>query len=509
MPSTYDIIIVGAGLSGIGAAAHLTRLCPDRSFLILEQRRQLGGTWDLFRYPGIRSDSDMHTMGYVFKPWADKNAIADGAKILKYVQDAAKDHQLNQHIRYDSQVQRASWSSEKGCWRLSLVASNGAPSELTCTMLYMCSGYYDYEEGHQPVFEGRERFKGAIVHPQKWPEDLDYRGKKVVVIGSGATAVTLLPNMAKEASHVTMLQRSPTYIVSWPAADMLARTLNWLLPCTPFLVYWIVRAKNIWRSGFVYSTSRTHPERLKTYIFDTQRKELGGECYKTVARHLTPHYNPWDERLCLCPDGDFFKAIKHGKASIVTDTIDHFTEDGIQLKSGETLDADIIVTATGLKMCMYGKINLTVDGTAVDVTSRYSYKGIALSGVPNFFACFGYINASWTLRADLISLFVCRVLNYFRKTGSTRCTPTLKPEDEAMDSQPMLATFMPGYIARAQHLMPKQGTKDPWVTLQSYYPDKRAFNSDLEDGVLRFNGTEPRNSAAQAHINHFNVDSQV
>ena len=480
----FDVVIVGAGLSGIGAACHLKRDCPGKRFIILEARDAMGGTWDLFRYPGIRSDSDMHTLGYDFKPWRESKAIADGPAILDYIHETAAEHDVDRHICYGHRLVKATWSSEDSCWTL-----EGREGEsdrrflVRCNMILMCSGYYRYDHGYTPDFKGRERFGGAIVHPQNWPQDLDYRGKKVVMIGSGATAVTLLPEMAKQASHVTMLQRSPTYVISWPDQDWIANFLRRILPAK--LAYAITRWKNITLQQWMYRRSRTAPEKVKKQLLKWVRKELGNDY--DVEKHFTPRYDPWDQRLCLVPNSDLFQAIRAGKASVVTDKIDTFTETGIMLQSGEELAAEIIVTATGLDLLVLGGVQIVVDGTPVDVSKTYTYKGIMFSDVPNLVSTFGYINASWTLRADLTAEYFCRLVNHMDAGGYARCTPCLRAEDGAMETRPWITDFSSGYVQRALHMMPMQGDHEPWINPQNYRTDKKMFREgDIADGALVF-----------------------
>ena len=479
-----DILIVGAGLSGIGAAVHLKQQCPNRSFLILEGRAQLGGTWDLFRYPGIRSDSDMHTMGYGFKPWRAEKAIADGPAILEYIRETATEYAVEEHIRYQQKVLRANWSSEDSVWRVETERGDSSEQQsFSCSVLYMCAGYYSYRGGYSPDFPDQERFQGPIVHPQQWPEDLDYAGKRVVIIGSGATAITLLPAMANTAAHVTMLQRSPTYLFSWPDKDIIANTLNKLLPAG--LAYRITRQKNIAMQQYFYGLSQRYPEKAKARLLKLVQKQLDGDI--DMNKHFTPSYDPWKQRLCLTPNGDLFDALNNGAASVVTDHIERFTETGISLKSGETLDADIIVTATGLNLVTFGEVAFSVDGESVDFAKTWSYKGLAASDVPNLFACFGYINASWTLRADLTSEFVCRVLNHMEKTGTRQCTPRLRPSDHDMPERSWLDQFNPGYVQRFIEYFPKQSDRSPWQNTQNYKQDKVLLRKDpIDDGVLIF-----------------------
>ena len=478
----FDVLIVGAGLSGIGAAVHLKQNCPGRSFAILEGRSRPGGTWDLFRYPGVRSDSDMHTLGYDFKPWRASKSIADGPAILNYIKETATEYELHQHVRYDHQVLKARWCSETCHWELE-IDHKGDVKHLTGNVLYMCAGYYSYQQGYTPEFPGRDRFQGDIIHPQAWPKNYDYSGKEVVVIGSGATAITLVPAMTDQAKHVTMLQRSPTYIISWPAKDWLANFLKSSLPITA--AYAITRWKNIVSQQYLYWLSRNRPEILKRYLLWNARRRLGKDF--DIEKHFTPSYDVWDERLCLVPDGDFFDAVKTKKASVVTDHIESFTEDGIALKSGDILKADTIVTATGLKLVMYGEVEFFVDGEPVDFSKRWSYKGVGCSGVPNFFACFGYVNASWTLRADLMSRYVCKVVNHLHSTGYQQCIPTLRERDKKMRRLPWISGFTPGYIKRVGHIFPKQGSIEPWVNPQVYKKDVELLAKDpVDDGVLIF-----------------------
>ncbi|WP_165189342.1 flavin-containing monooxygenase [Caulobacter soli] len=475
----FDVLIVGAGLSGIGAAYHLKRDCPKKTYAILEARAAIGGTWDLFRYPGIRSDSDMYTLGYAFKPWREAKAIADGPSILNYVRETAAEHGIDRNIRYGHKVRRASWSSETATWTVE-AEHDGKTVKVTCNFLSMCSGYYNYEAGYTPDFPGIERFKGRIVHPQLWPEDLDYAGKTVVVIGSGATAVTLAPEMAKTAGHVTMLQRSPTYVVSRPAEDGVA---NWLRAKLPGkLAYDITRAKNVLFQMLFFNIARKKPEKTKERLLGLVRDHLGPDY--DIETHFTPRYNPWDQRLCLVPDADLFASIKAGKTSVVTDHIETFTETGLKLTSGQSLDADIIVTATGLRMQLLGEMEVLVDGRKIAPHETTSYKGMMFSDVPNLSSTFGYTNASWTLKADLTAEYMCRLLNYMDRTGTRICTPRL-PEGE-MEIEPWL-DFSSGYVQRALKILPRQGAKTPWKVHQNYAKDLVALRyGKVDDGVMEF-----------------------
>jgi monooxygenase len=477
----FDVLIVGAGLSGIGAAVHLTTRCPGKSYAILEGRDAMGGTWDLFRYPGIRSDSDMHTLGYSFKPWEAAKAIADGPSILGYVQETAREHGVEPHIRYRHLARAASWSTENAAWTVE-AEHDGQTVKFTCNFLYMCQGYYSYRGGYRPAFEGEADFTGRIIHPQQWPEDLDYAGKNVVVIGSGATAVTLVPAMAETAGHVTMLQRSPTYVVSRPAADGLANAMRRFLPSK--LAYALTRLRNTTMQQFMYRRMRSKPEEAKQMVLNMARKEMGADY---VAEHFTPSYYPWDQRLCLIPDSDLFKAIKAGKAEVVTDQIDRFTATGVRVKSGRELAADIIVTATGLNLSVLGDMSFSVDGRSVRFPETWSYKGMMYSGVPNLVSTFGYINASWTLRADLTSEFVCRLLNHMTATGTRQVTPRLRQTDKDMPARPWIEGFTSGYMQRGLGEFPKQGDRDPWLNTQDYGRDKVIIRKGaLDDGVLDF-----------------------
>jgi cation diffusion facilitator CzcD-associated flavoprotein CzcO len=485
-----DVVVVGAGLSGIGAGYHLQTMSPDRSYVILEGRDGLGGTWDLFKYPGIRSDSDMHTLGFSFKPWTEAKSIADGPSILQYLKQTVAQFGIDKHIRYGQLVTQAQWSSDDAQWTVTATnKATGVSNTITCSFLFMCSGYYSYKKGHTPEFTGRERFKGTVVHPQEWPLDLDYAGKRVVVIGSGATAVTIVPSMADKAAHVTMLQRSPTYMVSRPDHDVLANRLRKVLP--PKMAYNLTRFKNTWRQQLVYNKTRTDPDKVKQLLLGGIQLELGADY--DIAKHFTPAYNPWDQRLCLVPNGDFFKSMREGKASVVTDHITSFTETGIQLASGEHLDADIIITATGLELVTLGEMDFFVDGNQVDFAKTWTYKGFAYSDIPNMASTFGYINASWTLRSDLTAEYVCRLLNHMRKKGVAQCTPRLREQDRNMKERPWIDGFSSGYMQRMMHRMPRQGDHEPWINPQNYRRDKKMFkHSPIDDGVMQFSKQSAR-----------------
>ncbi len=484
MVEHFDILIVGAGISGIGAACHLREQCPSRTYAILEGRDDIGGTWDLFRYPGVRSDSDMHTLGYRFQPWTAAKSIADGPSILQYLRDTCAEHGVDRQIRFGHLVKKAAWSSDDARWTVTADRRDtGDTVTFTCGYLFMGSGYYSYRGGYVPEFPGRERFQGRVVHPQAWPEGLDYAGKRVVVIGSGATAVTLVPAMAATAGHVTMLQRSPTYVWAMPDTDVIANVLRRLLP--ERIAYRITRWKNTTLQQILYRRSRIAPEKMKAWLLRRVQRALGPDY--DVGKHFTPAYNPWDQRLCLVPNGDIFTAIKSGRASVVTDTIATWDEHGIQLASGERLDADLIVTATGLQLVTLGEVDFSVDGTPVDFSKTWSYKGFAYSDVPNLASAFGYINASWTLRADLISGYVCRLLNWMEETGTDQCTPRLRPADRSMSARPWIENFSSGYIQRVIDRLPRQGDREPWLNPQNYGRDRKSFrDSPVDDGVMRF-----------------------
>ncbi|HET8664212.1 MAG TPA: NAD(P)/FAD-dependent oxidoreductase [Nocardioides sp.] len=473
-----DVLIIGAGLSGIGAAAHLTRELPHTSYVVLEAREVSGGTWDLFRYPGIRSDSDMYTMGYRFRPWGHEEALGSGERILEYVRDTAREFEVDRHIRYRHRVVRATWDSDEALWTVE-AEHDGAVVTFTAGLVWSCRGYYDYDHGYQPEFPGAEDFRGPIVHPQHWPPDLDYEGKDVVVIGSGATAVTLVPAMARDAAHVTMLQRSPSYIMSLPRRDPFAvRARRWL---PDRLAHPVIRWKSILVTAFFYRLSRRRPETVRRMV-RKQNAALLPEGYD-VDTHFTPRYDPWDQRMCFVPDADLFTAVRHGDAEVVTSTIERFDEDGVVLTGGRHLHADVIVTATGLTLSPFGGIDLVVDGEKLDPTTAMTYRALMLSGVPNFVFTVGYTNASWTLKVDLVAEFTCRLLAHMAAHGYRRVVPV---RDPAVAETPLM-DFTSGYILRALDQLPHQGDREPWRLRQSYLRDRRTLRrAPLEDGVLAF-----------------------
>jgi monooxygenase len=485
----FDVLIAGAGISGIDAAHHLQRFCPGKTYAILEQRERVGGTWDLFRYPGIRSDSDMFTMSYSFRPWTLPQSISPGRDIREYVEATAGEEGIDRHIRFGHRIERASWSSDDAAWTVDAIRRTAEGCEERVTLrsnfLFCCAGYYRYSSGYQPEFPESARFQGTIIHPQAWPEDFEYAGKRVVVVGSGATAVTLLPAMAKTAAHVTMLQRSPTYVISFPAQDAIAIRLRKILPAT--WAYRLSRWKNIGFMLYFWQLARRCPNFVRNGLLKRVREFLGADY--DVAKHFTPRYNPWDQRLCLVPDADLFEAIKSGRASVATDEIDTFTERGIRLKSGQELEADVIITATGLAMQTVGGIEIVVDGRKVNPGETLTYKGVMMSGVPNLASVFGYINASWTLKADLICNYVCRLLNFMDRKAVRQATPVSGGESVAA---PFVERFTAGYIQRGLAAWPKQGAKAPWRAHQNYLKDVMSLKwSSVDDGVLAFSNPKP------------------
>jgi cation diffusion facilitator CzcD-associated flavoprotein CzcO len=477
---SVDVLIIGAGLSGIGGACQLRRNCPQRSFAILESRAVSGGTWDLFRYPGIRSDSDMYTLSYGFKPWRNKSAIAAGGSILDYIREAAREYDVERYIRYNHKVVSANWSSSEGRWYVTAQRTDtGETVTISCQFILSGSGYYDYEAGYTPEFAGRDDFKGEVIHAQHWPQDLDYKGKRVVVIGSGATAVTLVPEMSRDTASMTMLQRSPTYIASVPGRDAMAETLRKWLPDS--LVFRFTRWKQVLFQMFVYRLSRRRPKQLRDFLLGKVREELGADY--DVATHFTPKYNPWDQRLCAVPDGDMFAAIREGRARVVTDHIERFNAEGIRLQSGAQLDADIIILATGLNLKFAGGVQYSIDNKAIDFTRHFVYRGMMFSDIPNLAFVVGYTNSSWTLKADLTSSYMCRLLNQMARSGCKSVTPRVKA---SISEQPLL-DFDAGYVLRSRQQFPKQGNRFPWRVYQNYIQDffSLGFGS-LKDDELEF-----------------------
>lgn len=499
-----DVIIVGAGLSGIGAAVYLAQRCPKRRFLILEARDAIGGTWDLFRYPGIRSDSDMHTLGYSFKPWLEAKAIADGPSILNYIRETASDYLLENKILFGHKVVRSEWMSDKSKWLIEAeIEDRGELAKFESNFLHICAGYYSYSKPYDPVFVNQAGYQGQLVHPQFWPKNLDYRGKRVLVIGSGATAMTLVPAMARDAKEVIMLQRSPSYVISRPAIDRWANFLRIILP--DMWAYSIIRIRNTLGQQWLYYRTRVAPNKVKEFLLGKVRQALGEDF--DVGKHFTPKYNPWDQRMCLIPDDDLFEVINSGSARIVTDEIKSFTSAGVALMSGEELKADIVITATGLQLNVMGDIKVTVDGQIADFSQCWTYKGLMLTNVPNLTSTFGYINASWTLRADLTAEWLCRVLNYMDVNDFHKVVPQLPDELKDMPTRPWISDFNPGYMNRVMHLLPNQGDREPWINPQSYFKDRKMFRrAVLEDGFLRFSKKE---TAYQDKISNSKLDSEV
>lgn len=477
----FDLIIIGAGLSGIGSACHIARKYPHKSLAILERREKIGGTWDLFRYPGIRSDSDMASFGYNFKPWYSDQVLAKGDDIRNYVAETAREFHLADKVHYGLNITSADWSSDKQCWTVTTThEKTGETRQFTCHFMLNCAGYYNFDQGYRPKFDGEENFKGDIIHPQFWPEDLDYTGKKVVIIGSGATAITMVPAMSKSAARVTMLQRSPSYIMAMPDTDKISRAFNKFLPKK--LVFRMARKRNILFQRFLYIACTKWPNAMRKLMLRHMRRQLGPN---VDMRHFTPDYNPWEQRLCAAPDGDFFEAIRSGKADIATDHIDQFCENGILLKSGQTLDADIIVTATGLDVQLMGGIQLQLDGKKVDMPKQLTYKGIMVQDVPNYGWVFGYTNAPWTLKCDIAGQYICRLFEQMDKRGAKVVYPVDRTGNETRVG--MLDDFSPGYIARAKDRMPRQGRDGPWKVTMHYGKDKKMLVEDpVDDGVLVF-----------------------
>jgi monooxygenase len=475
-----DVLIIGAGLSGIGGACQLRSKCPNQSFIILESREASGGTWDLFRYPGIRSDSDMYTMSYGFKPWRDAAAIADGDKILRYIRETATEYDVERHIRYQHKVVAAHWSSLEKRWRVTAERSDtGELITVSCKFIFSCSGYYDYESGYTPDFEGIDQFQGELFHAQHWPKALDYAGKRVVVVGSGATAVTLVPTMSHHTSHLVMLQRSPTYIANVPQEDPTARLLRKFLPIS--WAFRLTRWKKVLFQIYLYRLSRRRPKDLRRFLLGQVREELGPDY--DVATHFTPRYDPWDQRLCAAPNGDMFAAIREGRAEVVTDQIDHFTAAGLQLKSGAHLEADIVVLATGLNLKFAGGVEYQIDEKPVDFTQHYIYRGMMFSDMPNLAFTVGYTNSSWTLKVELTANYMCRLLNHMQNQGHDCVVPRLKG---SITEEPFL-DFNAGYVLRSRDRFPKQGNRLPWKNYQNYIKDFISLRlGKLRDKELEF-----------------------
>lgn len=487
MAQHFDVLIIGAGISGIGSAVHLKLKSPQKKFAIIERRETIGGTWDLFRYPGIRSDSDMSTFGFEFKPWTQSKVLADGTSIRNYVNETAKEYNIFDNIYFQRQVKTANWSSAKKLWQLEVVNNaNNTVEQWTADFLLGCTGYYNHDEGFKPNFPNEAAFKGQIVQPQHWPENLDYSGKKVVIIGSGATAITLVPSMAEKAAHVTMLQRSPTYIASVPSLDMLYDNMKKIMP--EKVAYQLTRSRNIGLQRFIFKLSQEKPELVKKFLLKGVRLQVG----KNVdMKHFTPSYNPWDQRLCVVPDGDLFKTLKRGKASIETDQIEKFTETGIQLKSGKHLDADIIVSATGLNIQILGGIQATIDGQPVSTSKHMLYKGILLSNVPNAAIIVGYTNASWTLKVDVAADYLSRLFNFMDKNQYK--VVVAHADNELLTDDTIMGSLASGYIKRAADVMPRQGKTEPWRVSMNYLKDKAELrSSSFEDDILKFDGVKAK-----------------
>jgi len=487
----YDMVIIGAGLSGVGAACRFRTKFPNDSLAVIETRDAIGGTWDLFRYPGIRSDSDMLTLGYDFRPWVGDKTLADGPSIKRYVETVADEYDITPYIQFSSKVTALDFSSDEDVWTLTISDTRtNKIRQIRTHFVTSAAGYYKYDEGHQPEFAGRDDFKGDVLHPQHWPEGYDYAGKEIIVIGSGATAVTLVPELAKTAGHVTMLQRSPSYVASIPSKDRVGNFFRRILHAKT--AFKINRAKNIWLSRVMYDRARKNPEKTKDWFRKNIIKILGKDY--PVDKHFKPSYNPWDQRVCLIPDEDMFIAIREGQASVETDHIERFTQEGILLKSGAELKADLIVSATGLNVVFNGEADISIDGKVVDVSESYGYKGIMYSGVPNMVSVFGYTNASWTLRADLISQFAVRLVTHMKEGGYTRAVPVAP---EGMARRPYL-DFQAGYLQRVFDQLPSQGDKHPWQNLQNYKMDQKLMLEDpIDDGALVFSKAEQIKAAAE------------
>lgn len=478
----YDVIVVGAGISGIGAGYYLQKHCPTKSFCIIEGRENIGGTWDLFRYPGIRSDSDMFTLGYAFKPWKEQKSIADGPSILNYLKETVDENDLEKKIKFSHKVSNANWNSENNCWELDIANNQNQKIILTCNFLFMGTGYYNYDSGYTPEFKSIEKYNGKLIHPQKWPEDFDYSDSKIVVIGSGATAATIVPELSKKAKHVTMLQRSPSYYFPAPDEDRFANFLKKILPSV--FAYTVIRLRNVFFQQLLFRICKIYPKFVKRKLIERIKNLLPNH---DIAKHFTPDYNPWDQRICLIPNGDLFESIKDNRATVVTDHIEHFTGSGIKLKSGQELSADAIVTATGLNLQQFGGVKIHIDGKFMNPAETMTYKSMMFSGIPNFINSFGYINASWTLKADLTCEYACRLINYLDKNNYSHCTPRI-PIDVKEEKDWLATEFSSGYIHRAIHLFPKQGSRSPWVNTQNYFKDFVGIKyGRLNDDSIHFN----------------------
>lgn len=489
MEKQVDILIVGAGISGIGIAAHLSKNNPNRKFDIIERRKSYGGTWDFFKYPGIRSDSDMSTFGYNFKPWQKPNVLADGASIKGYLGEVVDEYNIKDKIHFEHRVLAANYDSIAKKWIVQIEDAHQKQQTWIANFVLGCTGYYNYDQGFQPNFPNQEAFKGQIIHPQFWPENLDYAGKKIVIIGSGATAITLVPALAKSgAGHVTMLQRSPTYIASVPSIDFAYEKMRKYLP--EDVAYKLTRARNIGFQRGIYALAQKQPKLLKNILLKAIKMQLKG---KVDMKHFTPNYNPWDQRLCVVPDGDLFKILRSGQASVETDHIEKFTETGIQLKSGKHLEADIIVSATGLEVQILGGIKGTIDGKALDTSKSMLYHGVMVSDVPNMAMIIGYINASWTLKVDVAADYICRLLKYMEQNGFDEVIP--KGDQTQLLEDTVMGGLNSGYIARAADVMPKQGKNEPWKISNNYYSDRKELkNAKFDDGVLQFQKRDPQDS---------------
>jgi monooxygenase len=489
----FDVLIIGAGLSGIGAAYQLQSELPGKTYALLESRESMGGTWDFFNYPGFRSDTDMQTLGYRFRPWTEGKAVADGPSILRYIKETAREGGVDRHIRYNHRAERAEWSTDDAQW--TVTASRGDSGEtatFTCSFLYVCSGYYKYDQGYSPEFEGTARFEGPIIHPHRWPDDLDYTGKRVVIVGSGATAVTLVPAMAPDAAHVTMLQRSPSYVIRIPLHDRIANGLRRL--AGDRFSYLLTRWKNIFIAIAIYQLSRRRPRFMRRWLRSGVERSLP-EGYD-VDTHFNPDYEPWDQRLCMVPDGDLFKSISDGSASVVTDRIETFTEKGLKLESGRELEADIVVTATGFDLLAFGGIEFKVDGREINLPETYAYKGLMLSGLPNYAYTLGYTNAPFTLKADLVAQYVCRLLTFMDERDLDICVPI---KDDPTVGEARLLDFEAGYVKRSEHLLPKAGSREPWKLGMSYVHDLVTLrHRPISDGALRFS-RKPERAVPREH----------